>query len=841
MPARRHATIWAACSAVAFAGAVVPTPARAAAAPSVAVPATSLLASRTPPHAGTAEFASSTVRTRATPESTLTATVGDYSGDGKKIRVQTFTSSVFFPGSTNVDSNKTVQVGISAGIKPGNYTVDRIPGVEQAVLTAAETCHDGLPHKPTMQVLEAVYDSAGQPVKFAANWQVPCYSRITHEGPDDAWLTLPDSFGGPGNALVTPLLGRVRPLREQPVGVYAVGGFRRMEVVFGKPSEGANGLGYVVERIRTDGSREEIPYGGFGFGFRAILTGLPDGSSHTFQVTSVRNGVRGPASVVVTASTATRQLLHIENGDGLRTQHVRPTPSKERAFADSEGSSVCGDVSRLSVSRNQATFACDDRDIPDEVSTVRIARVDGTGTAVVAAPLLGAGGWNVDPAVSPDGARVVFTRAATSTDPGTVLRLFAYPPDGRGAVDVPGSEGLFDATFSTDGQSLVAVRKVDDTTELVTLPLAGGTPEPVPNSRCGNEPDVGLDGRIAMTVVPDSAWPGSRSIVVLDPGVEGGRLVLPELAVPASADPASRLSNQHPVWSPDGTSLWFRRGLVYEHARTGPLRTDAWALNLPTRALTQLTATESRDEDTAFVLTAEDDPEPAANPTAPPGPDTAAPAFVLTGPTATHTLDTTATLAWTAGDAGVAGRIASGVANYDARYRTQSARNAFGSYSYPATWQGITTPGTALVLKPGYQYCVSARARDHAGNVSAWSPERCVTTPLDDRSYTTKASRKTGSSYWLGTYSRSTNSGTTFTRSDTTASRIGVVATTCSTCGSLEVRLGGRKIGTLKLTSSTTKRRQVLWLPAFTRTTGTLTLKTTSSKQVNLDGVITER
>lgn len=47
--------------------------------------------------------------------------------------------------------------------------------------------------------------------------------------------------------------------------------------------------------------------------------------------------------------------------------------------------------------------------------------------------------------------------------------------------------------------------------------------------------------------------------------------------------------------------------------------------------------------------------------------------------------------------------------------------------------------------------------------------------------------------------------------------------------------------GTISLVSSSTKYRQVLWLPKFTKATGTLELRTTSSKAVSIDGVVTER
>ena len=72
-----------------------------------------------------------------------------------------------------------------------------------------------------------------------------------------------------------------------------------------------------------------------------------------------------------------------------------------------------------------------------------------------------------------------------------------------------------------------------------------------------------------------------------------------------------------------------------------------------------------------------------------------------------------------------------------------------------------------------------------------------------------------------------------------TASRVGIVATTCASCGSVTVYLGGKVVGVISLTSATTRYQQLLELPAFARRTGSLILVVTtrSGRPVQLDGV----
>lgn len=263
-------------------------------------------------------------------------------------------------------------------------------------------------------------------------------------------------------------------------------------------------------------------------------------------------------------------------------------------------------------------------------------------------------------------------------------------------------------------------------TELVRLPALGGVPLPVPGTAGATVPDVGPDGRIATVLHPDAAS-AAASIVVLDP-LSGVATPVPAAASAAESPTASL----HPVWSCEGGTLFFAQATIAADSPQYPRRTHAFSVDLTTGELINLTQTPYVNEDTAIVLVQDGsrpDPNPPAGPgSAVPVADTTAPAVALAAPAAATApvavLGGLLVPAWSATDPTVAGAQRSELASYDARYRAQSARNAFGSYTYPAAWQGTTQGGATLALKPGYQYCVSARARDYAGRTSAWSPER---------------------------------------------------------------------------------------------------------------------
>jgi hypothetical protein len=67
-----------------------------------------------------------------------------------------------------------------------------------------------------------------------------------------------------------------------------------------------------------------------------------------------------------------------------------------------------------------------------------------------------------------------------------------------------------------------------------------------------------------------------------------------------------------------------------------------------------------------------------------------------------------------------------GIASYDVRYAKGKSKKTVGAYKYPHSWQETTKTSVTLKVHKGKTYCVSARSRDEADNVSKWSKERCI-------------------------------------------------------------------------------------------------------------------
>lgn len=219
--------------------------------------------------------------------------------------------------------------------------------------------------------------------------------------------------------------------------------------------------------------------------------------------------------------------------------------------------------------------------------------------------------------------------------------------------------------------------------------------------------------------------------------------------------------------------------------------------------------------------------------------DTGAPRVSLTSPSAPAVAASSVRLTWSGSDAG------SGIAHYQVRYRRARYSGRFGSWTAPSSWQKLTTRAlTASGLVTGYDYCWSVRAVDKAGNASAWSGARCTAVALDDRSLARSSgwSLHSGSAYYHRTVTSTSRSGALLKRSGVAADRLGVVATTCATCGKVEIYLGAKRIGTIDLHSSSARHRVVKLLPRFRLRSGTVTIKVlSSSRPVPIDGLVASR
>jgi hypothetical protein len=187
-------------------------------------------------------------------------------------------------------------------------------------------------------------------------------------------------------------------------------------------------------------------------------------------------------------------------------------------------------------------------------------------------------------------------------------------------------------------------------------------------------------------------------------------------------------------------------------------------------------------------------------------------------------LTRTFSISWSGGDG------ASGTAGYDVQYRSAGYDGVFGP---PVLWQSATTATSASFTgSPGSTYCFSTRALDAVGNLSPWSAESCTALPLTNTSLThsTGWSKRTGSGYYLKSYSVSSRQGASLTRRGVLTRRIAVVVTKCPTCGTLGVYWNGTLLKKLSLAASATRKKQLITVAGWaSRRGGTVKLVVLSS------------
>ncbi|KAA1425011.1 choice-of-anchor D domain-containing protein [Mumia zhuanghuii] len=183
--------------------------------------------------------------------------------------------------------------------------------------------------------------------------------------------------------------------------------------------------------------------------------------------------------------------------------------------------------------------------------------------------------------------------------------------------------------------------------------------------------------------------------------------------------------------------------------------------------------------------------------------------------------------------------VGSGVASYDTRVRTVARSGGTSGWSVPKGWQASRTTTLTRAVAAGTTACFSTRARDRAGNVSAWSATVCTSAPYDDRALKASAGwkRAKGAAYLQRTISTTTRKGATLKTGRTRGGAIALVVTRCKGCGTVDVLVGKRRIARVTLSGAGTRHRQVVVLPrrAFA---GPITIKTvTKGKSVRIDGV----
>lgn len=218
--------------------------------------------------------------------------------------------------------------------------------------------------------------------------------------------------------------------------------------------------------------------------------------------------------------------------------------------------------------------------------------------------------------------------------------------------------------------------------------------------------------------------------------------------------------------------------------------------------------------------------------------DSGTPSPRMTAPASIGTTGKKASFAW------FGGYSSSAVGSYDVRWRKARYDATYGAWTRPASWQRTPVSDVPLGLRAGYTSCVSVRARNLAGQTSGWTTQRCTARSLDDRSLARSAGWKAKSgkgAFFGGTYLTTTRKGSTLVRTGARVKRVGVVASTCRSCGQVAVLLDGKRIGAVSLVGPK-RSSQVLMLPAVRRQKATVTLKVRSSgARVRIDGLVLSR
>ena len=179
------------------------------------------------------------------------------------------------------------------------------------------------------------------------------------------------------------------------------------------------------------------------------------------------------------------------------------------------------------------------------------------------------------------------------------------------------------------------------------------------------------------------------------------------------------------------------------------------------------------------------------------------------------------------------------VVHFETCDREAAKRGDFG----PWTGWLSDTKKTSATLKgaPGHTYCYQARATDDAGNSSVWSTKRCVAVRLDDVQLSGGSNwdRTGGRADYQRTIISGKKRGATLKLTGIEARRFDLLATTCKTCGKVEVRIGNKVLARVSLFSKKRHDRVAIELGSFSETRrGTIYIEILSGgKKVMIDGL----
>ncbi|MBV9096760.1 MAG: PD40 domain-containing protein [Frankiaceae bacterium] len=512
----------------------------------------------------------------------------------------------------------------------------------------------------------------------------------------------------------------------------------------------------------------------------APLSGLASGS--TYDVAVLARDTNGDSSalskpVAFTPSASELVVAHAYGRTDLGRASLTPGTPADAPLGSLPGTGYDATTVVASPNGTRIAYGTGGTGRPTTYG-IWVANRDGSGT-----PKLVASGPDVgSPAWSPDGTALAYAASGS-------LRL--ADPAGNATGQVTNGGGLVGPTW-IGPRSIVASDLSTSNAPLVEIDTQTGARRAVPNSAGAGFATANPSGTAIAYSDGGATWvttlAGVRHQVVLPDGSSGATSI---------------------TWSRDQTRLYVVTGTYGQSAQV-------WS-TLAAGGGTPVQVTNLSPYVPVSVSVV--------------APDTSPPAVSVTKLPA---IATTAAirLSYSARDA------VNRVRSYDVQYT--HATTVWQNPAWPVSggW-GTTATSLPVHLIGGIKYCFYVRATDNAGNVSAWSRPVCTTAPLDDRAMhkTAGFTAATGSAFYLGTaYSTTKYGEAVWTTNESPA--LYLVATTCPTCGSVEILEGNKPVATISLHSATTVNRHVLAIPNTHKAVDFMTRVVSSGKRVIIDGVV---
>jgi ribosomal protein L32 len=165
-----------------------------------------------------------------------------------------------------------------------------------------------------------------------------------------------------------------------------------------------------------------------------------------------------------------------------------------------------------------------------------------------------------------------------------------------------------------------------------------------------------------------------------------------------------------------------------------------------------------------------------------------------------------------------------------------------GSMGPYAPWKtGVPAGSDTYAGSTGNTYCFQAEALDSVPESWGFTADRCAVVPLDDRALGASSgwSRRTGTGFFLDTFTRTTKLGKSLRRTGIHAKSAQIMVEKCPTCGSIKIYWNGVLKHTYNLHAGSVQKKVYLSAVSFSSVhVGTLKIVVSSSgKPVIIDGL----